>query len=68
MKNKTYKSNGLVFESIVNLKKYQRGVDQAREECKHNPINGFDPGHSIYEAHVKAKEAAIESVKREIKD
>ena len=64
---KTYTYGGLVFESIVNLKKTKRGVDQAIEDAKSTPIEGYDPGYPIVQAHLKAKDVALNSVKNEFK-
>lgn len=61
----TYKYNGLIFESIVDLKKNKRDVKNAIADSKSTPIEGYDPGYPIVQAHKKAKTAAIDSVKNE---
>ncbi len=65
MKRQIYECNGLVFESIVNLKKHQRDVKAAKADAMSTPIEGYDPGYPIVKAHEKAKAAALKSVKNE---
>lgn len=62
-----YRCNGLVFESLVDLKKQKRKVADAVAEATSNAIQGFDPGEPIAAAHRKAKNAAISSVRNEMK-
>lgn len=67
MDSKKLEYGGLVFESIVDLKKTKRGVEEAVKESKSKPIEGFDPGYPIVQAHLKAKASALNSVKSEFK-
>ena len=59
--------NGLVFESIVDLKKSKRRADDAISDSKNTPIIGFDPTYAIVNAHRSAKAAAIKSIENEMK-
>lgn len=65
MKKTKYRYNGLVFESVIDLKKNKRDVKAALADCKSTPIEGYDPGYPIFQAHLKAKDAALKSVKNE---
>lgn len=58
---------GLIFEDIVNLKKFARDVSTAKEGAVGAAIKGYNPYDAIYQAHVKARNEAIKSVKNEFK-
>ena len=58
---------GLIFESIVDLKKVKRGVEEAIKDSKSKPVEGYDPGYPIVQAHLKAKKVALDSVRNEFK-
>ena len=65
MSKKKYKYAGLVFEDIIPLKKLKRNIADAKAKAKEAAIVGFDPFKDLYQRHIKAKEAALKSIRNE---
>ena len=62
---KKYKHGELIFEDIIPLKKLKRNIADAKAQAKEVAITGFNPFAELYNRHVKARAAALKSIRHE---